>query len=234
MKPTPEQSNVLLANPWFAGLPAAVRGALVSGSELVRLRPGEMLFRQGDAADERGSGFYALLSGALKSSSLREDGREAILVVLEPGNWFGEISMLDGLPRTHDTTAMQECEVAVLPRAAFESLMQRPAFSQAVAQLMAARLRGLFALMEDATLRSLQSRVARRLLMLARGDATQAHDFRPSVQVSQEALAMMLGISRQTLSKELKVLAQAGAIALGYGVIGIASVEKLKAAGARS
>lgn len=237
MKPTPQQSAVLLANPWFAGLPVAVRGALVAGSEVVRLRSGEMLFRQGDPAagapDGPTAGFYGLLSGLLKTSSLREDGREAILVVLEPGNWFGEVSMLDALPRTHDTTAMVDCEVLVLPKAAFRSLMQRAPFAQAVAQLLAARVRGLYGLMEDATLRSLRARVARRLLMLARGDATQASDYRASVDISQEALAMMIGVSRQTLSKELKALSEAGAVTLGYGAIGIDSPQKLMALGAR-
>ena len=69
-----------------------------SGWMFLRLRPGEMLFRQGDAP----GGFYGLLGGLLKISSLREDGREAILVVLEAGNWIGEISLMDGEPRTHD------------------------------------------------------------------------------------------------------------------------------------
>ena len=74
----------------------------------------------------------------------------------------------------------------------------------------------------------------RWLLLLARGDATLAAQARPSVPVSQEALAMMLGITRQTLSKELKVLVEAGAVALGYGRIEIASVAALEKLGAAS
>src|SRR4051794_15225987 len=65
------------ANPWFGALPLADREALLASAEVLRLRPGEMLFRQGDAP----GGFYGLLGGLLKISSLREDGREAILVV---------------------------------------------------------------------------------------------------------------------------------------------------------
>jgi CRP/FNR family cyclic AMP-dependent transcriptional regulator len=236
MKPTPAEAQMLLANPWFAGLPATVRGALLSASEVVRLRTGEMLFRQGDAltgAHGQAAGFYGLLRGLLKSSTLREDGREAILVVLEPGNWFGEVSLLDGQPRTHDTTAMQDCEVLVVPAAAFQALMQRAPFAQSMALLLAARVRGLYGMMEDVTLRSLRARVARRLLMLARGDATQAKDFRESVAISQEALAMMVGVSRQTLSKELQELHAMGAISIGYGSIGILSPAKLQALGAR-
>ena len=216
-------------NPWFAALPLPDRRALVAGSERLRLAPGEMLFRQGDAAPTGGHAFFGVIRGGIKASSLREDGKEAILVVLEAGNWFGEISLIDRQPRTHDATAVTEAELLALPRDAFDRMMKRPAFALAVCRMLAARVRSLYGMVEDATLRSTRARVARRLLLLARGDATQAREPRPVVPVSQEALAMMLGVSRQTLSKELQGLAQAGAIALGYGRIEIASPEKLEA-----
>lgn len=216
------------ANPWFAALPLSDRRALLAACERQRLAPGEMLFRQGDAVPAGGGAFYGVVSGGIKASSLREDGKEAILVVLEPGNWFGEISLLDGLPRTHDATAARDAEVLVLPHAGFDRMMKRPAFALAICRMLAARVRSLYGMVEDATLRSTRARVARRLLLLARGDATQAREPRPVVPVSQEALAMMLGVSRQTLSKELQAMARSGAIALGYGRIEIASVGRLR------
>jgi CRP-like cAMP-binding protein len=81
-------------------------------------------------------------------------------------------------------------------------------------------------------LRSTRTRIARRLLSLSRGDATMASDARASVTVSQEALAMMLGITRQTLSKELKVLVRDGVLSLGYGRIEIVSMPELELRGA--
>ncbi|MEO8390105.1 MAG: Crp/Fnr family transcriptional regulator [Polaromonas sp.] len=215
------------ANPWFDALPLGDQQALLASGELLRLRPGEMLFRQGDAP----GGFYGLLDGLLKISSLREDGREAILVVLEAGNWIGEISLMDGEPRTHDATALSAVEVLVVPQAAFAVLMQGAPFARAIAGLLAARVRSLYGMVEDAALRSTRARVARRLLLLARGDATMALKARPMVRVSQEALAMMLGISRQTLSVELKVMVQRGAIVLGYRCIEIVSPGRLEALG---
>ena len=215
----------LSANPWFAALPLAERKRMLSGAERQRLQPGEMLFRQGDAA----GGFYALVSGTLKMSSLSEDGKEAILVVLESGNWFGEISLIDGQPRTHDATALGAAEVLLLPRAAFDALMRRRPFAQAIAAMLAARIRLLYGIVEDVTLRSTRARVARRLLLLARGDATMSPLPRARVPVSQESLAMMLGLTRQTLSKELKWLAAEGLIALGYGYIDVLSAARLAA-----
>jgi len=229
---TAELLQHLDVNPWFAALPLAERRAVVAASERVRLAPGEMLFRQGDALPAGGGAFYGVLSGGIKASSLREDGKEAILVVLEAGNWFGEISLIDHQPRTHDATAVGETEVLALPRAAFDRMMRKPAFALAVCRMLAGRVRSLYGMVEDATLRSTRARVARRLLLLARGDATQAREARPVVPVSQEALAMMLGLSRQTLSKELQGLAQGGAVALGYGRIEIASLARLQEMGA--
>ncbi|WP_255428097.1 Crp/Fnr family transcriptional regulator [Ramlibacter cellulosilyticus] len=224
----------LEANPWFAGLPAADRKAVLAASERQHLAAGEMLFRQGDAVPPGQGAFYGVVKGGIKASSLREDGKEAILVVLEAGNWFGEISLIDRLPRTHDATAVGETEVLALPRPAFDRMMKRPAFALAVCRLLAGRVRSLYGMVEDATLRSTRARVARRLLLLARGDATQARDPRPVVPVSQEALAMMLGVSRQTLSKELQGLAREGAIELGYGRIAIASASRLEQFGVDS
>jgi CRP/FNR family cyclic AMP-dependent transcriptional regulator len=218
-------------NPWFAALPLVDRRAILAASERLRLAPGEMLFRQGDPVAAGAGAFYGVVEGGIKASSLREDGKEAILVVLEAGNWFGEISLIDQQPRTHDATAVGEAEVLALPRPAFDRLLQRPAFSLGVCRMLAARVRSLYGMVEDATLRSTRARVARRLLLLARGDATQARDLRPVVPVSQEALAMMLGLSRQTLSKELQGLAAAGAVTLGYARIEIASVGKLQELG---
>lgn len=212
-------------NPWFGALPLADRQALLQHAELLHLRPGEMLFRQGDVP----GGFYGLLSGTLKISSLREDGREAILVWLEAGNWMGEISLLDHQPRTHDATALVAASVLVVPQPVFVALMGGVAFAQAIAALLAGRVRSLYGMVEDTALRSMRARVARRLLLLARGDATMAASARPVVPVSQEALAMMLGITRQTLSKELKVLVAQGAVLLRYRRIEIVSAARLKA-----
>ncbi len=234
MKPESSVLDLLSANPWFGALPPRERRAVLVACEPMRLQPGEMLFRQGDAVTPGSGAFYGLVGGTIKVSSLREDGKEAILAVLEAGNWFGEISLIDQLPRTHDATALRAAEVLVMPRRAFDEAMMRPAFSAGVCRLLAARTRSLYGMVEDATLRSMRARVARRLLLLAHGDATQARDARPVVPVSQEALAMMLGTTRQTLSKELQALAADGLVALGYGrieLVSVAALERLGRAG---
>jgi CRP-like cAMP-binding protein len=215
------------ANPWFASVPRAQRESLLGAAELIHVRRGAMVFRQGDPVHVAGTGFYGLAAGAIKISTLRQDGREAILAMLEPGNWFGEISLIDGSPRTHDATALLALDLLVVPSEAFAQQMQDAAFARSIAALLAARVRGLYGLMEDATLRGLRARVARRLLFFAHGDVTQSAVPRRHLTLPQEAFAMMLGVTRQTLSKELNALARDGVIALGYGRIELLSLDAL-------
>jgi CRP-like cAMP-binding protein len=217
----------LSRNPWFGALPLAERKAMLAVADTVQFRAGEMLYHKGDAT----GGFYGVVQGAFKVSTLGEDGREGILSVVEAGNWFGEASLVDGLPRPHDATAVQASMVLMIQPQSFKRLMQRTAFARAIAVLLCGRVRVLYGLVEDAMLRSTRTRIARRLLTLARGDATMASDARASVAVSQEALAMMLGITRQTLSKELKVLVRDGVLSLGYGRIEIVSMADLEERG---
>lgn len=228
---SPRHRRAMEANPWFAAMPRTQREALLGASELVHVQRHAMVFRQGDSFQTAGGGFYGLAAGTIKISTLRQDGREAILAMLEPGNWFGEITLIDGSPRTHDATALSALDLLVVPPEAFALQMREVVFANAIAALLAARVRGLYSMMEDATLRGLRARVARRLLGLARGDATQSAELRRSVSLPQEALAMMLGITRQTLSKELNVLAGEGIVGLGYGRIELLSLERLQQLG---
>lgn len=219
----------LCANPWFAALSPTARQALVQAGQRLRLRAGEYVFRQGD----RGMQFLTLLSGSLKASTLREDGKEAILAVLEPGNWFGEASMLDGLPRTHDVMATRDSDLLGIDQATFDRLMHDNDFARAVCVLQAQHTRLVYRLLEDAMLRSTRARIVSRLEQLARGDGSLDGAQRDTVRISQDQLAMMLGISRQTLSLELRELVGAGALELGYRQLRILSLEKLRELAAR-
>lgn len=220
-------SEVFRSNPWFASLAPADAEALLAAAVERRLGAGEMLFRQGDIVPPGQGAFYGLAQGHLRISSLRHDGREAIFVVLEPGNWFGEISLIDGLPRTHDATAMSDVALLEVEATAFERLMGRASFARHVSLLLATRMRALYAMVEQTTLRSTRARVAHRLLQFAHGDATLLPDARRHVPVSHEVLAMMLGISRPTLHKELKELEAGGSIALGYRRIEVIDLARL-------
>jgi CRP/FNR family transcriptional regulator, cyclic AMP receptor protein len=226
ISPAADISSLMAGDPWFFSLEPHLRQDLLSAGEALVLRSGQVLFRRGD----RPLGFYGVVDGCLKVSSMREDGREGVLGLLESGNWFGEVSLVERSTRAHDVTAIAPSSLLVVASAAFNVLMRRPAFAQAMSVLLAGRVHRLYGALEDTILRSLLAQVARRLLHLAQGDATTAasRGVRTTVPVSQEVLATMLGVTRQTLSKELRVLATAGCIVPQYGRITIVSVEKLQ------
>ncbi len=225
MPPDGKLLTQMSTNPWFHTLEPDDRRALLSGSESLSLRTGEFVFRQGDGP----GGIYGLASGILKVSTLREDGKEAILAVLEAGDWFGEASAIDGLPRTHDVAAVCPAELLLVKPPTFDELMRRSSFARAIAVLQAMHIRAAYTRLEDAALRSTRAQIARRLQRLARGDVTMQPTERHAVTITQDTLAMMLGITRQTLALELKAIAGQGAVALRYGRIEIESMEKLKA-----
>lgn len=221
--PSPRYLQVLHANPWFASLPAAEQAAMLALAEPVAVPRGGVLYRK----NEPGCSFYGLVRGVVKISSVGADGREGILALIEAGNWFSESTLLDGLPNPYDATALEPLELLVISPEGFAQLMQRLPFVVAVARLEALRLRAVFGMVEDTMVRDMGARVARRLLVLAHGDATMAPQARARVLVSQDALAMMLGVTRQTLWKELRVLVEGGVLALGYGRIDILDVPAL-------
>jgi CRP/FNR family cyclic AMP-dependent transcriptional regulator len=218
-----QASDEMHANPWFSSLPRDEQEALLGSCGVIQLKSGEHLFRQGD----RANGFYGVSKGRLKASTIRENGKEAVLAVIEAGNWFGQMSMISGVPHAHNVVALGQTTVLAVRSQAFETLMQGAAFARAVLQLQSLHTSWLYRIIDDSAAHSTRARIARRLLLLASGDMTMAQQDRQEISVSQEMLAMMLDITRQTLALELKAMAAQGAISLHYGRIQIRSKEAL-------
>jgi CRP/FNR family transcriptional regulator, cyclic AMP receptor protein len=212
------------SGPWLSSLPPEEQSSVAADCTLVCIDVDQPLFRRGDQPD----GFYGIVEGRLKASNVRSDGKEAILSILEPGNWFGQMSVLTGWPYAHDVISLEAAKLVRLSPEAFHSHMLNAAFAKSIAGLLAQHTGLLYQMLEEATLYSTRARIARRLMHLARGDATFAADHRSNIQVSQDTLAMMLGISRQTLSLELKEMASKGALILRYGQVEIISMEVLR------
>lgn len=223
--------QVFAENPWFRSLPATEAQALLDASTPVKLGSGELVYRQGDPGRSLSGGFFGVATGLIKLSILHADGNEAILTIMEPGNWFGEGPLLDRMSRAHTAVALDASQLLRVSTENFDALMQRSAFAQAVARLVAGQLRIAYCLMADSGLQSTRERIGRRLALLAHGDVTQSDSARHTISTSQDVLAMMLGISRPTLNKELQVLAKLGAITLRYGRIEINDLQLLRSGG---
>jgi len=219
--------SAFAANPWFQSLTPRAADALLEAATPVNIATGAFLFRQGDPMDAGSHAFFGVASGVLKLSIFNAEGDEAILALVEPGTWFGGVSTLDQLPRGHCAIALEDAEVLGVSVERFEVLMRDAAFAGAIARLVAMRLRLAYGSLASAALQGTRARVARRIATLAHGDMSQSAQGRASISTSQDALAMMLGISRQTLSKELQALVKLGAIRLRYGHIEIQDMALL-------
>lgn len=218
-----QASDEMRANPWYSSLARDTQQALLEGCWIVQLKPGEYLFRRGD----RRNGFYGVNKGRLKASTLRENGKEAILAIIEAGNWFGQMSMISGAPHAHDVVALENATVLAARPQTFETLMNDAVFAKAIAQLQSIHTSWLYRIIDDSAAYSTRARIARRLVLLASGDMSMASGAREEIALSQEMLAMMLDITRQTLAIELKAMVAKGAISLHYGRIQILSREAL-------
>jgi CRP-like cAMP-binding protein len=174
-------------------------------------------------------GLYCLLDGLMRIGAASFAGKEALLAVIEPVNWFGEIALFDGRPRTHDAYAERDSVLFHVPRAPLAALLDdAPQYWHAFGLLLTHKLRLAFEAIEETALLPASQRVARRLLLMAGGYGTGA-SLRHVLKVSQEDLAMMLALSRQTINQILKQFEANGALKLGYAEIELVDVRRLAA-----
>jgi CRP-like cAMP-binding protein len=209
---------------WFSSLPEAFAEGLLAAGQLRTLQPDEVLFSRGDAP----SGLFGLVDGAIRVSGMSESGKEALLTLLEPPGWFGEISVFDGQPRTHDAVSDGEARVVQVPQSnLLQMLDSEPRWWRDLALLATSKLRLAFIAMEDMVLLPIAQRLARRLSLMAEGYGERQRSIR-TLEVSQDQLAMMVSTSRQTANQVLKDFEQKGLIRVAYGSIEILDLDGLR------
>ncbi|MFN7641053.1 MAG: Crp/Fnr family transcriptional regulator [bacterium] len=197
---------VLDTGRWFAQLPSDFAQALLRMARVRQLASGEELFLR----DSPPCGLYAVVSGSIRisgQSGRGDDAREALLVVLPPPQWFGEITVFDGATRTHHAHAAEPSTLLQVPQAELRAwLHEHPQHWRDLAVLMADKLRLAFQTMEEQTVLSAPLRLARRLVAMAEGYGAQGNKrgTRRVLAVTQQELALMIGVSRQTTNEILK------------------------------
>ncbi|KAF0862269.1 Crp/Fnr family transcriptional regulator [Pseudomonas sp. LD120] len=215
----------LMTGQWFSHLPDALQNSLLSAARLRRLAPRQCLFLRGDPP----CGLYAVLAGSVRVGAVSEQGKEALLSLMQAPHWFGEICLFDGQPRTHDVYAEGACTLLQVPQSSLLQLLeQQPQYWRQFALLMSHKLRLAFINLEQLSLMPAPARVASRLLAIAAGygEVTQRRNL---LQLPQEQLALMLSLSRQTTNQILKDLQLQGILRLSYGEIEILDAERLRA-----
>ncbi len=177
-----DYGELLRSGRWFAALPAAFQDALLDAAVLRPLADGELLFSRGDPP----SGLFAMVDGTLRITAVAETGKEALLTLVEVPAWFGEISVFDGLPRTHDAIADGDALVLVVPQAALERILDgEPRHWRHLALLVTGKMRLAFSALEEAAVMPAAARLARRLLLIAEGYGERRRGSSRVVEVRQ-------------------------------------------------
>jgi CRP-like cAMP-binding protein len=192
----PEHARLL------SGLPAPLSTKLFANTKLVRLSSGEILFRAGASDD----GCYRVEDGLLKVTIVSGTGAERILAFLGQGAIVGELSIIDGLPRSATVVAVRDAKVSLLSRADFEAFAEKhPEVYKSLVGLLAQRLRETDAGVAASSFLSLKGRVARTMLELAEHFGQEVGPGRIVIRqkFGQNDLAAMTGIARENVTRVL-------------------------------
>ncbi len=225
---TMEERAAINAGRWFSTLSPSLRHDILRCAYVKRFRDGELIAARGDTPEE----WMACARGAVRVSSTSVTGKQITLTYIEPGLWFGDVSIFDGDSRTHDVYAHDETTLLCVARADFQKILaQHVEFYQAMLRLNARRIRQLYGLVEDLNTLPLRARLAKQLLHLARsyGVASLANDgeIRIGLHLAQEELAQLLGASRQRVNQELKGMEREGLIRIEAGGLVVRQREGL-------
>ncbi len=180
--------------------------------------------------EEVGSTMFVILSGRVKISRISDDGREVILSILSDGDFFGEMSLLDGHTRSANVTAIEESELLVIRREEFlQMLKEFPQIAINLLKELAQRIRKSDEHIKSLSLQDATGRVASTLLRIAEDSGV----FRKGqVEIQelplQQDLANMAGTSRETISRVIKSLTDDGYLKKQSGKIIILDYEKFR------
>jgi CRP-like cAMP-binding protein len=208
----------------FEGCDESTLAGLVRQLRRRRFRRNEVIFHQGDPGDA----LHVVAAGAVKIVLPSAEGDEAIIATLRPGDFFGELALLDGAPRSATCVALETCETLELPRAAFHDLLDRDAaLRDALLAGLAHELRRLTGHVEELHFLDLAGRLAMRLYRLAREADKDAAEVRLDWPYTQSDLASMIGGTRQSVNKLLSGLVDDGLVVIERDTLIVTDVDAL-------
>jgi CRP/FNR family transcriptional regulator, cyclic AMP receptor protein len=214
---------VLRKHPYFSDLEPEAFDQLCRYAKHTTLKRGVAICSKGDP----GTSLYAVISGTVKISTSSADGRSAILNLIGPGEIFGEVALLDGLARTADATANTNCEIFVIDRREFIPFVKsQPALAMKFIELLCMRLRWTSDQVEQVILQNLPGRLASALIRL-----TEKHKLAPggrTITVTQQEISEMVGMTRESINKQLRVWAARKWVRLEHGAIVVLDAESLQ------
>ena len=214
---------VLQRNYLFRDLPEASIDRIATLAHRRAFDKDAIVFSQGDEGDA----LYGVASGRIRISASGPDGRVVFLNIMEPGDTFGEIAVVDGLPRTAGAVAIDPTTLIVVRRNDFLAFLERePALALHLLKLFCQRLRWTSDLVEESAFLVGPARLAKRMLILA---ALHGRPVAAGMELclSQSELSHFLGISRQIVNQHLQQWRKHGWVELARARIIVTDAEAL-------
>jgi CRP/FNR family transcriptional regulator, cyclic AMP receptor protein len=178
------------------------------------------------AKDGPGSSLFAIREGTAKMTVPSTDGHEVVVNLVTKGDIFGEIALLDGRPRTADAVAISDCEMFVIERRDFLPLVrEQPEIAIKLIEILCGRLRQTTQQVESVMFLHLPGRLAKALLRLSGGGGVAREQ---KVAVTQKDLGSIIGMSRESINRQLRLWAENKWVRLERGGITILSVDALE------
>jgi CRP/FNR family cyclic AMP-dependent transcriptional regulator len=215
---TIDERSAINAGRWFSSLSPSLKHDILRCAYVKRHKDGDLIAARGEPPED----WIACAKGAVRVSSTSISGKQITLTYVEPGIWFGDVSIFDGDRRTHDAYAHGETTILCVAKADFKKILAlHVELYEALLRLHSRRIRQLYGLVEDLNTLPLRARLAKQLLHLVRSygvpSLSDASEVRIGLQLAQEELAQLLGASRQRVNQELKSMERDGAIRIEQG-----------------
>jgi CRP/FNR family transcriptional regulator, cyclic AMP receptor protein len=211
----------------LSNLPNRLLAELLAKATPIRLAADRVLFLAGDSGD----GCYRLNEGLLKVSIASPKGAERILAILGPGSIVGDMTMIDGRPRSASVSALRDCSLSFVSRAVFEAFAERqPEIYKYLVAMLAERLREADHLVAAGSFLPPKGRVACALLDLAKAFGRDVGGGRILIQqkITQSDVAAMAGIARENVSRILNEWMRLKLVTRLSGYYCLESVAKLE------
>jgi CRP-like cAMP-binding protein len=210
----------------FKEIPADDMEELARVTRMELAKKKETIFLPGESSQQ----IYLLKTGRVKISRISEEGRELTLALLEPGEIFGELEILEGSARDTIAEAMEESQLCVIQKEQFLSLIRKkPELSFRLTKLIGLRLRRIESRVEDLVFRDVPSRLAHLIIQLSEeyGKATPDGIFL-DIKITHQEMANLIGSIRETVSATLGEFKKEGLITFEGRKIIILRPELLK------
>ncbi|MFI8617181.1 Crp/Fnr family transcriptional regulator [Acidovorax sp. NPDC077693] len=215
----PTAQRFIEAQPWFASVPAALQERLRAEVFSIQGDKGAVMMPAGSAVQ----GWYAVLSGLVMLQSPASKGRSSAFIGVPDGEWFGEGSAMKPEPRKYNVVALRPTTLLCLPLPLFNALREAHlGFNQFLVLHLNMRLGQAMTIIEAGRTQSTEHRVALYLSRLFWRSTRR-------LNLTQDELGQLVGLSRQTVNRVLQTLEGLGIVSLDFGKVAIVDDDALSA-----